>query len=130
MPYLTQTEYAEIMGVTAPSKFEELVKRAGNELDIITRFYFAHNPIGGDFKSNQFKKAVAYQIEFYVETETTMSESLNAQPDSVRVGNTTVSYNRTGTGAESSKRTSALSQDALNMLRGTGLLYRGASYDL
>lgn len=130
MPYLTQAEYAKITGMTAPMNFDELEKRASNELDVVTRFYYARNQIGDDFKSKQFKKAIAYQIEFYVDSETTSSEALNSKPDSVRVGNTTVSYNRTGTGAESSKRTSAVSQDALNMLIGTGLRYGGASYHL
>lgn len=125
MAYLTREEYKELTGAEAPNDFDKLELRAGAELESVTRFYYAHNPLLDDFVGRQFKKAIACQIDFYSEVGTTSSEKLNAKPDSVRIGNTTVSYNRTGSGAEQSKRSSALSQDALNLLRGTGLLYRG-----
>ena len=125
MVYVTQEEYKELTGQDAPDNFQWLETKAGAELDSVTRFYYAHNPLENDFRGKQFKKAMIAQIEFYVATGTTSSEVLNSQPDSVRIGNTTISYNRTGTGAEQAKRSTALSQDALNLLRGTGLLYRG-----
>lgn len=125
MAYITREEYKGLTGVEAPDNFEKLEMIAGAELDSVTRYYYAHNPLVEDFRGKQFKKALIVQIDFFIKTGTASSEEMNSQPDSVRIGNTTVSYNRTGTGAEQAKRNSALSQDALNLLRGTGLLYRG-----
>lgn len=126
--YITQEEYEEFTGETAPNNFKKLEEIASAELDSVTRFYFRFNELGNDFKSQQFKKALMLQIDFFVQGKAHSVEQLNNKPDSVKIGDTTVSYNRTGTGAESSKRDSALSNDALNALRGTGLLYRGVGY--
>ena len=125
MVYITQEEYKELTGEDAPVSFKRLEMKARAELDSVTRFYYVRNPLNDDFVGNQFKLAMVAQIDFYVDSGTTSSEDMNNQPDSVRIGNTTVSYNRTGTGAEQSRRSSALSQDALNLLKATGLLYRG-----
>lgn len=126
--YITQEEYEDFTEKEAPKNFKYLEEIASAELDSVTRYYFRFNELGNDFKSEQFKKALIFQIDFFVTNKTHSVEQLNNKPDSVRIGDTTVSYNRTGTGAESSKRDSALSKDALNALRGTGLLYRGVSY--
>lgn len=126
--YITQEEYEDFTEKEAPENFKYLEEIASAELDSVTRFYFRFNELGNDFKSEQFKKALIFQIDFFVTNKAHSVEQLNNKPDSVRIGDTTVSYNRTGTGAESSKRDSALSKDALNALRGTGLLYRGVSY--
>lgn len=125
MVYITQEEYKELTGEDAPVNFKRLEMKARAELDSVTRFYYVRNPLNDDFVGNQFKLAMIAQIDFYVDSGTTSSEDMNNQPDSVRIGNTTVSYNRTGTGAEQSRRSSALSQDALNLIKATGLLYRG-----
>lgn len=128
MVYLTEEEYEELTGETPPKNFKRLEMNASGELDTVTSFHFVWHPLTDDFISRQFKKALIAQIDFYAQTGTTSSEEMNSKPDSVRIGDTTVSYNRTGSGAEQSRRSSALSQDALNLLKGTGLLYRGVSY--
>lgn len=126
--YLSQSEFIKLTGVDSVKNYEALEMRASAELDTLTRFYFQNNELGDDFISNQFKRALAMQILFFDEAGTTSSEQMNSQPDSVRIGNTTVSYNRTGTSSEVNKRSTAVSQDALNLLKGTGLLYRGGVY--
>lgn len=126
--YITQEEYEEFTGKDAPKNFKYLLEIASAELDSVTRFYFKHNELTNDLKSMQFKKALIFQVDFFITNKAHSVEQLNSKPDSVRIGDTTVSYNRTGTGAESSKRDTALSKDALNALRGTGLLYRGVGY--
>lgn len=123
--YITQEEYTDFTGKSTPENFKYLLEIASTELDVVTRFYFRHNELADDLKSEQFKKALIFQVDFMIENKITSVEQLNNKPDSVRIGDTTVSYNRTGTSAESSKRDSMLSKDALNALRGTGLLYRG-----
>lgn len=123
--YITPEQYEELTGKEAPENFKHLEMMASAELDSVTRFYFQYNELADDLKSRQFKKAMVIQIDFLTNNEATTVEELNSQPDSIRMGDTTVTYNRTGTGAEARKRHSALSEDALNTLRGTNLLYRG-----
>jgi hypothetical protein len=123
--YITAEEFKDFTGEEAPDNFKYLEMRARAELDTATRFHFRTNEFTDDFISQQFKQAMVVQVQFYIEMETTSSEAMNAKPDSVRIGDTTVSYNRSGNATERSRRDTALSQDAVNLLRGTGLLYRG-----
>lgn len=125
MPHITQDDYEKLTGNEPPNNFKELEIRASDTLDVLTRFYFVRNELDESFKATQFKKAVAYQVEYYVVQEVTTMEEVNNMPDSVRVGDTTVSYSRMNATAKTS-RTSPVSDDAINVLRGTGLLYRGA----
>lgn len=123
---LTELEYLEFIGDAAPDKFNALVKQAVAELNPVTRFFYEFNPLDDDFKGRQFKHALAMQVKFYVDAKTTSSDVFNNKPDTVSIGDTTINYNRTISGAKTDRRTSMVSQDALNLLRGTGLLYRGA----
>ncbi len=125
MEYITKEEFKELTGTEAPKDFKFLELRARAELDTATRFYFRTNPFKNDYITEQFKMAMVVQIQFYIDMDTTSSEKMNDKPDSVRIGDTTVSYNRSSNSTESNRRDAALSQDAVNLLRGTGLLYRG-----
>lgn len=123
--YITEEEFKEFTGEDAPDNFKYLEMSARAELDTATRFHFRTNEFTDDYISQQFKQAMVVQIKFYMDKDTTSSEAMNDTPDSVRIGDTTVSYNRSGNATERSRRDTALSQDAVNLLRGTGLLYRG-----
>lgn len=122
--YITELDYEHLIRTSAPSNFEELAVRAGDVLDVVTRHYFKRYPLDDSFVSQQFKKAVAYQIQYYEDIGITTMEEVNNQPDSVRIGDTTVSYSRMNSTAKT-QRKSTISDDALDLLAGTGLLYRG-----
>ncbi|MCW6681608.1 hypothetical protein NHG29_01845 [Aerococcaceae bacterium NML160702] len=129
--YLTEDEYKAITGNDIPDGFGKLLSRASAELDSVTRFFYENNSLDEDFEPRKraFKRAVALQIEFMTDKPTPTVEALNGQPDSVTIGDTTVSYSgnkNRATGIQ--KRTSAVSDDALNALSFTGLLYRGVHY--
>lgn len=128
--YLTAEEYKEITGNDVPDNFGVLLSRASAELDSVTRFFYVNNSLDDDYvtRKRAFKRAVALQIEFMADKPTPTVEALNAQPDSVTIGDTTIAYNRSVGSAETQKRTSAVSEDALNALSFTGLLYRGVHY--
>lgn len=130
MPYLTETEYQEMTGREVPENFAFLEERASAELDSVTRFFYQFHDLESDipFRKKQFKRAMMVQIKFFVDRGMTTAEELNAEPDSIKVGATTVTRNRTRLGQTQEARTSVISLDALNMLAGTGLLYRGSSY--
>ena len=126
MPYLTEEDYIAFTGEEPSDKFDALLDRASAELDTLTRFFYRYNELGTNMRDEQFKRAVAYQIQFYEEMGTTSVESYNSTPDSVHIGDTTVTNRATMASAQGSQRDSMISKDALNVLKGTGLLYRGA----
>lgn len=128
--YLSAEKYTELTGKQTNDFYKTYEMRASAELDVITRFYYQFNELKDDFKGNQFLKAIAIQIDFMTKNNGETVEDMNNKPDSVRIGDSTVTYNRTGTNTESSRRYTAVSQDAMNLLAPTGLLYRGAYHDI
>lgn len=123
MPYLTYEEYNGLgFNEIDETEFDKLVKKAGDAIDGITRFFYQFNNLEDDmkFRRNQFKKAIAVQIEYFNDVGATSSHEIN-NPLTVQIGRTQV-----GTGANNQKEKNKLiSSDAYMYLRGTGLLYRG-----
>ena len=125
--YLNKEEYKELLGVEAPSDFYIMLAKASVVVDTETRRYYQFNDLETDkveLRKRAFKMAIALQINFYVHAETDTVEGMNSQPTSVRIGDTSVTYGNKSD-IEGNARSSAISQDALNVLAGTGLLYRG-----
>lgn len=123
MPYLTYAEYQDLgFSEMDETEFGKLVKKASDVIDGITRFFYQFNDIEDDveFRRNQFKKAVAAQIEYFNDVGATSSHEIN-NPLTVQIGRTQV-----GMGANNQKEANTLvSSDAYTYLKGTGLLYRG-----
>ena len=123
MPYLTYEEYISLdFEEMEQSEFEGLVKKASDVLDSVTRYFYRHNDLDKDisFRKEQFKKAVACQIEFFKDMGGTSTQSINS-PLTVNMGRTQVM-----TGAENQKkRNNLIATDVYMYLEGTGLLYRG-----
>lgn len=128
MPYLTYGEYKEF-GFThlEETKFDELIKKAGDVVDSVTRHFYKFNDIEEDvpFRRNQFKKAVAAQVEYFNEVGSTTTEGINSSPNTFQAGRTMVSNvsRRDEGGAVESK--SMVAEDTFMYLRDTGLLYAG-----
>lgn len=124
MPYLTYEEYNEL-GFTEieQTEFERLLKRASDALDGVTRNFYRFNNLETDipFRKEQFKKAVAAQIEYFHEMGATNSHGLN-EPISVTIGRTTMN---SGNSSNSDSKSGLISKDVYFYLRDTGLLYRG-----
>lgn len=129
MSYLTYEEYNDLgFSKVDETEFEELIRKASDVIDDVTGFFYKHNDFINDheFRRNQFKKAVAAQIEYFNELGGTTTESINKTPQSFSAGRTSVSMggrNQT-TGHE---RKTLLSNDAIGYLRWTGLLYTGVA---
>ncbi len=123
MPYLTYAEYKDFgFSEIDETEFNRLIKKAGDAVDGISRFFYQFNDIEDDveFRRTQFKKAVAAQVEYFHDIGATSSHEIN-NPLSVQIGRTQVS-----TGANNQKKlNSIISDDSVRYLRGTGLLYRG-----
>lgn len=123
MPYLTYEEYISLdFEEMEQSEFEGLVKKASDVLDSVTRYFYRHNDLDKDisFRKEQFKKAVACQIEYFHEMGGTSTQSINS-PLTVNMGRTQVM-----TGTENQrKRNNLVATDVYVYLQGTGLLYSG-----
>lgn len=123
MPYLTYEEYSELgFSELDETEFDKLIKKAGDVIDGITRFFYQFNDIEEDveFRRSQFKKAIAAQVKYFNDVGVTSSHELN-NPLNVQIGRTQV-----GMGVNNQRVANSLvSSDAVMYLRSTGLLYRG-----
>lgn len=128
MGYLTKNEY-EALGLTDidDAEFFALEAKASLLLDIETRNFYQFNKLQQDsaFRQRQFKRAIALQVEhMHVLGATTSAEADNVQSWSVD-GVSVSSGGRYNATANNESR--LLSKEALAMLSGTGLLFRGLS---
>ncbi|MEN0648911.1 hypothetical protein NSQ82_07760 [Caldifermentibacillus hisashii] len=125
MPYLTYEEYNQLGFVDMEeAEFNKLLPKASDVLDSVTRFFYRENDLESDvpIRKEQFKKAVAAQVEYFHETGATTSYGMN-EPSTVTIGRTTLSV-----GSKSSQiapRNDLISKDVYLYLKETGLLYRG-----
>lgn len=123
MPYLTYEEYNQLgFADMEEAEFNKLLPKASDVIDSITRYFYRHNDLGSDvsFRKEQFKKAVACQIEYFHDMGATSSHEINS-PLTVNIGRTEIM-----TGEANQKKTNTLiSPDVYMYLRDTGILYRG-----
>ena|SRR5699024_3137151 len=126
MHYLTYDEYMDLdFTEIEKMEFDRLLKRASDVLDNVTRYFYRKNVLENDvdFRKEQFKKAVAAQIEYFHEMGATNTHGLN-EPGTVTIGRTTVSKG-TRNSSQHEQQNSIVSDDVYMYLEGTGLLYRG-----
>lgn len=130
MPYLTFEEFTSLIvnDDITPSEFDKLLVRASDFLDIETRNFYRFNDLESDipFRRDKFKKAIAYQIEYMHVTEALTSYDINT-PTSWSIGRTSVTEASRYSNSGKNEVPSIVSEDAISMLSGTGLLFRGVS---
>lgn len=123
MPYLTYQEYIDLgFPEIMEAEFNKLLSKASDVIDSVTRFFYKFNDIEQDvpFRREQFKKAVAAQIQYFHDKGGTMSHEIGS-PLTVNIGRTSVLM-----GEKNQQRANAIiSSDAIRYLSGTGLLYCG-----
>ncbi|MFK4897384.1 head-tail connector protein [Lactococcus petauri] len=125
MAYLTFKEYAnfgyrEFEG----DNFERFVVRASDILDVHTQHFYKFHALETDieFRKNQFKKAVAVQVE-HMATLGAVSTTEVDNPVSWSLDGISVSSGNSGPSGE--RTNSIVSDETLELLSMTGLLYRG-----
>lgn len=125
MPYLTYQEYNDL-GFTEidQSEFDRLLKRASDVVDSVTRYFYRYNDIEKDapFRREQFKKAIAAQIEYFHDMGSTNSHGLN-EPSTIQIGRTSMSISSRN--SQSTPQNDLVSKDVYFYLKDTGLHYRG-----
>ena len=131
MPYLTYQEYIDF-GFTEidEQEFNRLLSKASDVVDSVTRSFYKFNDIEQDvpFRREQFKKAIAAQIQYFHDMGGTSSHELN-EAQTVTIGRTTVSTSNRNSSQEEQKN-KLISDDVFMYLRYTGLLYRGVAMRL
>src|SRR5690606_18301046 len=126
MAYLTYQEYIDLgFPEIEESEFNKLLPRASDVIDSVTRSFYKFNDMDSDvpFRREQFKKAVAAQIQYFYDIGGTSSHELEVA-ETVTIGRTTVSSTRSSSSNET-KKSSTISDDALMYLRDAGFLYSG-----
>lgn len=127
--YLTQNEYNGFgfRQIEDPSVFQQLLIKASNVLNNVTRHFYIFNDLDTDhkFRKMSFKKAVACQIDFFVETGHVTTEGLNSAPQSQTIGRTVISKASSFNPSGANEKKSILCEDVYLYLEGTGLLSRG-----
>ena len=131
MPYLTYEEYIDLgFPEIDEQEFNRLLSKASDVVDSVTRSFYKFNDMDSDvpFRREQFKKAVAVQIQYFHDMGGTSSHELS-EPGTVTIGRTTVA---TGSrySSQGEQKTSLISDDVFMYLRYTGLLYRGVAMRL
>ena len=124
MAYLTYQEYIDLgFPEIGESEFNKLLPKASGVIDSVTRSFYKFNDIEQDvpFRREQFKKAIAAQIQYFHDMGGTSSHELETA-ETVTIGRTTVSSTR-GSSTDKTKKNSIISVDALMYLRDAGFLY-------
>lgn len=125
MAYLTFPEYQKFgYQEVTEDDFKRLVVRASDVIDIRTRNFYRFHDLESDieFRKNQFKKAIALQIERMAILGAVSTAEIDSPTNWSLDG---VSVTNGGSGASGDNATSIISDDALELLSMTGLLYRG-----
>lgn len=126
MTYLTFDEYKKFgYQEVKEEEFKRLVVRASDFIDIRTRNFYRFHDLETDieFRATQFKKAIALQIE-YMSTIGAVSTADINNPTSWSLDGVSVS-NGNSRLADVGTSLSIVSEDAIEVLSETGLLYRG-----
>ncbi|WP_349651815.1 hypothetical protein [Lactococcus lactis] len=125
MAYLTFPEYQKFgYQEVTEDDFNRLVVRASDVIDIRTRNFYRFHNLESDieFRKNKFKKAIALQIERMAILGAVSTAEIDSPTNWSLDG---VSVTNGGSGASGDNATSIISDDALELLSMTGLLYRG-----
>ncbi len=125
MAYLTYDEYKKFgYQEVTEEEFKRLVVRASDFIDIRTRNFYRFHDLETDinFRATQFKKAIAVQIEHMAILgaicTAEIDNPINWSLDGISVSNGNSSASGEGT-------LNIISEESLELLSMTGLLYRG-----
>lgn len=126
MPYLTYEEY-QTLGTSDVSEqdFPKILAKASDVVDSVTRSFYRFNNLDDDrseWRRKQFKKAVAAQMDYFIDMGGVSSHELNS-PLSVTLGRTQISSGE----RNQRQMNNIVSNDVYMLLRDTGLLYRGVA---
>lgn len=140
MAYLTKNEYKIITGQDAPDNFDDAESNAELIINSVTNYYdpaFGLHDLASDASSSTnylvqqataFKKAVALQVKFLLDSKTGSAYDMQVQNiSSYSVGNTSMSF-KNGAIDSLADSSTGLVNTARNLLGRLGLLYGGVDH--
>lgn len=140
MAYLTNNEYKIITGQDAPNNFDDAEKNAELIINSVTNYYdpvFGLHDLASDASSSAnylvqqataFKKAVALQVKFLLDSKTSSAYDMQAQNiSSYSVGNTSMNF-KNGAIDSLADSSTGLVNAARNLLGRFGFLYAGVDH--
>lgn len=124
---LSFVEYQNLGGLANQEEFEKLVKKAESVLNAHIRHYYRNHDFETDaeWRKSAVKASIAFQVDYFHETQSTSYESLNNTPQTITLGRTTISQTSRFNAAGANEKKPMLCFDSVMALQGTGLLYRG-----
>lgn len=128
MAMLTYARYKELSAVQLEeTDFDRYIKPAESIISVVTRRFYEFNEFETDpeWRKQAYLQAITEQVDFFGEMGAVSMEAIQAQPQSITIGRTTISKGVKGSVGVQEDR-SLLSYGSELALQGTGLLYRGA----
>ena len=108
-------------------EFNKLIAAAEDVINVETLRHYQFNDFDSDvvWRQEAYLMAIAKQVDYFSEVGATSLEAINARPQSISLGRTSISYGASQSAAKENRVASLLCDGARSSLSGTGLLFRG-----
>lgn len=129
--YLTVEEYRKLALQPSEEYTDEelvhLLEHAEYLMNIQIRYFYDSHDFESDNvrRKNAVKRAIAAQVDYYIESGFTSVYGLKNDVSSVSLGRTTISGNRGQNSGNDFTNITGLCSEFWQLLQGTGLLWRG-----
>lgn len=129
--YLTFEDYQKLNSydtTITSDLFAKYIGKASLVIDEITRDYYQLHDLTTDkntYQANKFREAVGLEINHLNELGTSSSYEAGQEPSSVSMGRTSINYGNQTQDINGAPLSALYSDEAISVLAGSGLLYRG-----
>lgn len=129
--YLTFEDYQKLNSydtTITSDLFAKYIGKASLVIDEITRDYYQLHDLTTDkdtYRANRFCEAIGLEINHLNELGTSSSYEAGQEPSSVSMGRTSINYGNQTQDINGAPLSALYSDEAISVLAGSGLLYRG-----
>lgn len=129
--YLTFEDYQKLNAsdtAITSDLFAKYIGKASLVIDEITRDYYQLHDLTTDentYRVDKFREAVGLEINHLNELGTSSSYEAGQEPSSVSMGRTSINYGNQTQGINGAPLSALYSDEAVSVLAGSGLLYKG-----
>lgn len=129
--YLTFEDYQKLNAsdtAITSDLFAKYIGKASLVIDEITRDYYQLHDLTTDentYQANKFREAIGLEINHLNELGTSSSYEAGQEPSSVSMGRTSINYGNQTQGINGAPLSALYSDEAISVLAGSGLLYKG-----
>lgn len=129
--YLTFEDYQKLNAsdtAITSDLFAKYIGKASLVIDEITRDYYQLHDLATDdntYRAGKFREAVGLEINHLNELGTSSSYEAGQEPSSISMGRTSINYGNQTQGINGAPLRALYSDEAVSVLAGSGLLYKG-----